>query len=63
TGSTDLSFTGQNQDTLSGLYDFMFRRYSPVQGRWISPDPAGMGAVDPSNPQTLLGPSFGRMRT
>jgi len=30
----------------------MFRRYSPVQGRWISPDPAGLGAVDPSNPQT-----------
>jgi hypothetical protein len=23
-----------------------------VQGRWISPDPAGLGAVDPSNPQS-----------
>jgi len=23
-----------------------------VQGRWLSPDPAGLGAVDPANPQT-----------
>jgi RHS repeat-associated protein len=34
------------------LDDFMFRRYSPGQGRWISPDPAGLVAVDPTNPQT-----------
>jgi RHS repeat-associated protein len=52
TGTTDLSFTGQNQDTISGLYDFMYRRYNPVQGRWISPDPAGIGAVNPADPQT-----------
>ena len=56
-GTADLSFTGHTQDTLPalsglGLYDFLFRRYHPVQGRWISPDPAGLGAVDPSNPQT-----------
>jgi RHS repeat-associated protein len=36
----------------SGLNDFLFRRYSSTQSRWISPDPAGMGAVDPTNPQT-----------
>ncbi|HET7206728.1 MAG TPA: RHS repeat-associated core domain-containing protein [Terriglobales bacterium] len=53
TGTTDLSFTGQNQDTVTGLYDFMFREYHPTQGRWISPDPAGLAAVDPSNPQSL----------
>ena len=41
---------GENQG--SGLDDFMFRRYSPGQSRWISPDPAGLAAVDPSNPQT-----------
>ena len=23
-----------------------------MQGRWISPDPAGLSAVDPSNPQS-----------
>jgi len=34
------------------LDDFMFRRYSPSQGRWISPDPAGTVAVDPANPQS-----------
>jgi RHS repeat-associated protein len=50
--STDLNFTGQSQDTLTGLYDFLYREYSPVQGRWISPDPAGLAAVDPSNPQS-----------
>ena len=51
-GTADPSFTGQNQDTASGLYDFLYREQSSVQGRWISPDPAGMGAVDPTNPQT-----------
>lgn len=52
-GTSDLSFTGQNQDTVSGQYDFMFREYAgQQQGRWISPDPAGLAAVDPSNPQT-----------
>jgi RHS repeat-associated protein len=51
-GPADLSFTGQNQDTTPDIYDFMYRRYSPVQGRWISPDPAGLAAVDPTNPQS-----------
>lgn len=53
TGTTDRSYTGQNQDTVSGLYDFAFREFSPVQGRWVSPDPAGLAAVDLSNPQSL----------
>src|SRR5579864_7227706 len=48
----DLDFTGQNQDTVSGMYDFLYREYAPTHGRWISPDPAGRGAVDPMNPQT-----------
>jgi RHS repeat-associated protein len=51
-GASDLSFTGQNDDTVSNLYDFLFREYHPVQGRWISPDPAGLAAVNPMNPQT-----------
>ena len=50
-GSTDISFTGQRQDTVSGLYDFPAREYS-IQGRWPSPDPAGLAAVDPTNPQS-----------
>lgn len=51
-GSSDPSFTGQNQDTTSTLYDFPYREYSPSQGRWPSPDPAGIAAVDPASPQT-----------
>jgi RHS repeat-associated protein len=34
------------------LDDFTYRRYSPGQGRWISPDPAALSAVNPSNPQS-----------
>jgi RHS repeat-associated protein len=33
-------------------YGFPERLYRSNQGRWMSPDPAGMGAVDPSDPQT-----------
>ncbi len=53
-GTADFNFTGMMQDTGGlggGLYDFPFREYSTV-GRWISPDPAGLGSVDPTNPQT-----------
>ena len=50
-GATDLSFTGINQDTDSDSFDFPARQYS-TQGRWASPDPAGLAAVDPSFPQS-----------
>jgi len=52
TGTTDLSFTGMNQDTSPNAYDFPSREYG-TQGRWPSPDPAGLGSVDPRDPQTL----------
>ena len=52
-GTSALSdFTGQTQDTAAGIYDFLFRQYSPTQGRWLVPDPAGLAAVDITNPQT-----------
>jgi RHS repeat-associated protein len=59
-GQAYVQFTSYgNQWTVSdgensggSLDDFTYRRYSPGQGRWISPDPAGLGAVDPSNPQS-----------
>jgi len=35
-GTPDLSFTGQNPDTTSGDYDFLYREHS-IQGRWASP--------------------------
>ena len=50
-GSADASFTTQRQDTVAGLYDFPAREYS-IQGRWPSPDPAGLASVDPTNPQS-----------
>src|SRR5260370_5866226 len=43
-GTPDISFTGQNADTSSSLYDFLFREYSN-QGRWTAPDPAGPAPV------------------
>jgi RHS repeat-associated protein len=56
TGTTDRNFTGQNQDLTPGstglLYDFLYREQHSTQGRWISPDPAGVNAVDPTNPQS-----------
>jgi RHS repeat-associated protein len=54
----DRSFTGQDQDVVTGsggtgVYDFLFRKYDPSAGRWLSPDPAGWGAVDQTAPQSL----------
>jgi len=51
-GTADSSFTGQDQDTVSSLYDFQARRQSPSQGRWISPDPAGRKAASLASPQS-----------
>jgi RHS repeat-associated protein len=51
-GTSDPSFTGQNSDTVNTLYDFTYREHSPSQGRWVSPDPSGMSAVDPTSPQS-----------
>ena len=52
TGTYDRFFTGQTQGTEYGIYDFLFRQQNPVQGRWLVPDPAGLAAVDLTNPQT-----------
>jgi RHS repeat-associated protein len=51
-GSIDPTFTGQRQDTSSGLYDFATREYS-TEGRWSSPDPSGLSSANLQNPQTL----------
>jgi len=51
-GTADRSFTGMEQDIASGTYDFAFREYSPAQGRWWTPDPAGSAAADPNNPES-----------
>jgi len=52
-GQTDpVTFTGDTNDTAPDLYDTPNRELHPTQGRWISPDPAGLSAVDMSNPQS-----------
>jgi RHS repeat-associated protein len=53
-GGAALSFTGEEgtADTVSDEYDFLFRKLHSAQGRWISPDPAGLSAADLTNPQS-----------
>ncbi|HUI83413.1 MAG TPA: RHS repeat-associated core domain-containing protein, partial [Candidatus Binatia bacterium] len=41
-GTTNRDFTGHTEDTTAGIDDFPFRQYSPTQGRWLVPDPAGL---------------------
>jgi RHS repeat-associated protein len=50
-GTPDNSFTGMDQGTVGNEYDFPAREYG-IQGRWPSPDPAGLLAVDPTDPQS-----------
>src|SRR5438105_14665019 len=44
-------FTGKDQDTVANLYDFPARKYG-IQGRWPSPDPAGLAAANLAFPQS-----------
>ena len=59
TATSGVSFTGMRSDVqgvsggvTSGLYDFLARELPPTQGRWLSPDPAGLAAVAPAMPQS-----------
>jgi RHS repeat-associated protein len=52
-GASPVHFTGQERDAESNLDHFWFRQYSSTLARWMTPDPAGMAAVDLSNPQSL----------
>ncbi len=51
-GSGPDAFTGQWVDTPDNLNDFRHRLLAPMMGRWLSPDPSGMAAVNPTNPQS-----------
>jgi RHS repeat-associated protein len=47
------NFAGLNGNFYSGVtWDAANRSMSNFAGRWLSTDPAGLGAVDPTNPQT-----------
>jgi RHS repeat-associated protein len=45
-------FTDKPHDSEDNLDHFWFRAYSSTQGRWMVPDPAGLGAANYTNPQT-----------
>ena len=51
-GVSPVHFTGAERDTETSLDHLMFRQYSSTQGRWMMPDPAGLAATDPTNPQS-----------
>lgn len=46
-------FTGKERDSESGNDYFGARYYASSMGRFLSPDPAGVGYADPTNPQSL----------
>ena len=54
TGGSAWAFTGQLGDGMkvNGTEYFPERQYRNSQGRFLSPDPIGMGAVDSGDPQT-----------
>ena len=52
TDESPMHYTGQQWDSEDNLTAFWFRTDSTTQGRWGSMDPAGLAAVDPTNPQT-----------
>src|SRR5215831_13306004 len=47
-----MNFTNQRHILATDMWDFPARELHPTQGRWISPDPAGLAAVDITDPQT-----------
>jgi len=47
----EYKWTNQIRDG-KGLDHFAFRTYSSNLARWLSPDPAGLAAVDPADPQS-----------
>jgi RHS repeat-associated protein len=50
--TTTHQFTGDGRDSESNLDHTLFRQYSSSLARWMHPDPAGLAAVNPSNPQS-----------
>jgi RHS repeat-associated protein len=51
-GISTHKFTGDERDAETSLDHTQFRQYTSQLARWISPDPAGLAAVDPANPQS-----------
>jgi len=52
TTGTTLKFTGDERDVETNLDHTWFRQYSSSLGRWMTPDPGGLGVADLSDPQS-----------
>jgi len=54
-GGTSISqgFTGYEKDNPTGLYNAQARMYSYGQARFLQPDPLGVGAANPTKPQSF----------
>ena len=52
TNVSPLAFTGQQYDPEDNFTNFQFRQHDATQGHWLTTDPSGLAAVDPTNPQT-----------
>jgi RHS repeat-associated protein len=53
TGNLFAGFQDWDGNVGSGMYPAEFRAYPVNYGRWLTPDPAGLAAVDLTNPQSL----------
>jgi RHS repeat-associated protein len=51
-GISTHEFTGDEQDAETALAHTLFRQYSSSIDRWMTPDPAGLAAVDATDPQS-----------
>jgi RHS repeat-associated protein len=49
---TTYKFTGDERDSETNLDHTQLRQNSSALGRWMTPDPAGLSAVDPTAPQS-----------
>jgi len=52
TCAQNYKFASMERDPTTGLDRTIFRQYASNYGRWMKPEPAGLAAVDPINPQT-----------
>jgi len=52
TGYIPFRFTSKELDEETGLYYYGARYYEPATSRWMSPDPAGFGLINPMEPDS-----------
>jgi RHS repeat-associated protein len=50
--NTTYKFTGDERDAETNLDHTQFRQNSSTLGRWMTPDPAGLAAANPTTPQS-----------